>query len=385
MLISKKTMRKRCESAVKLMKEKELKAIFFVGDRMPGDEITGDFHYFVNNYVLNYRHCVFLFPDSEPVLLSGGWIQTQAAERNCWISDCRQGPSAVALAEEIPQILLEKGVESGKIGTNFEFVSLAVLNEIKNKLPNIELIDVHDEVFKLRGNHDTEENELIKKSAALCDGAYEHILQFLKPGVTENKIRAELNSYMIENGAEECFNLVSSGKFSKNLKEHSLPLPYVPNGRFKTIQKGEVVMLEITPQYDGYWSQMVRYVSISEPNALLETVHDLSLELIKTAVQEIYPGNTIDRLVASMQNKMEELTKDFKLGACLGHTCALDLTEHLIKKDTTAVMEPGMALIIHPSILTATGECESFWGQTYMVTNTGCECLMKSDDNLYVL
>lgn len=30
MLISKKTMRKRCESAVKLMKEKELKAIFLL-------------------------------------------------------------------------------------------------------------------------------------------------------------------------------------------------------------------------------------------------------------------------------------------------------------------------------------------------------------------
>jgi Xaa-Pro aminopeptidase len=385
MLISEETMRKRYEAAVGIMNDLALEAMFFVGDHMPGDQITGDFHYFVNNYVLNFRHCVLLFRDSEPVLLSGGWIQTQAAERNCWIKDCRQGASAEAIAEKIPQILTERGVTKGLIGTNFEFISLSVYNSLQTRLPNIQLIDVHPNILKLRTNLDEEEIRLIKRSAEICDGTYEYIRPFIKPGVTENKLRAELINYMISSGAEETFNLVSSGHFSLDAKNNTLFLPYVPNASFKTIAEGDTVMLEITPQYDGYWSQLVRYMTVSKPNRDLQRVHDLTLEILEAAAAKIRPGNRISDVVLAMHVKMEEITDEFRLGSNLGHTCALDLSEYLIKKDTDAILYPGMALIIHPSILTSEGNCESFWGETYMVTKNGYERLMKAKDSLYVL
>lgn len=48
MLIPKEEMQERYESAKEIMKEHNLNAMFLIGDSMSGDELTGDFQYFVN-------------------------------------------------------------------------------------------------------------------------------------------------------------------------------------------------------------------------------------------------------------------------------------------------------------------------------------------------
>ena len=385
MLISKDAMRKRYESAKKIMKDNNLEAIFVIGDRMPGDEMTGDFQYFVGNYIWYRRHCVLMFPDHEPVLLSGAWISTQKAKQCCWIEDCRAVSSDLNFFENIANVLAEKGVKSGRVGVNLLYMSVVAEKVIHEKIPGIEFAEIHPEIMKLRYNPGIEERALIKKSAELADGAYEYIRQFIKPGVTQNKIRAELENYMIGEGAEECFTGVTSGRYSTTADKNKLGFSYPPLADMKKVEPGDAVWLEITPRYDGYWSQLVRYVQVSEPNPELEEVHALIRKTLDLAVKGVQPGKTIGSMVRELREKFPSISSDYTIGWNVGHICGLDLTDGNLLDESEVIMAPGMALIIHPSLIKLDGTCELFTGETYMVTETGCERLMKSDDKIYVV
>ena len=49
---------------------------------------------------------------------------------------------------------------------------------------------------------EAEEIECIKKAQSIAEAAFNHVLTFIKPGVTEKQIALELDFYMLSHGAE---------------------------------------------------------------------------------------------------------------------------------------------------------------------------------------
>jgi len=385
MLLSKEVMRERYESARKIMKENDLKAMFFFGDRHPGDELTGDFQYFTNTFIWYRRHCVLLFPDQEPALISGSWIQTQNLKRWCWIDDCRIVRSDEDVFDFIVNILKEKGVTSGRVGTSLYYTSIAVSNWIKERLPDIELVEIHPEIMKLRHNPGMETRDIMRKSAAIADGAFKHALPFIRAGNTENKVRGEIDNYIYKHGGDDCFTGVSAGPYSGDASKNKSRFAWPPTARLQVIEPGDTVVLEITPRFDGYWSQIVRYVSVGGPNPDLEETHRYNLKAMEIIKGEIEPGRTIGSMCTALRQKFAAFTSDYIIGHNIGHMCGLDLTDGNLLDDSEVVMTPGMGLIIHPSILKADNTCEIFAGETYMVTETGFEELNSSENKIYVV
>ena len=70
-----------------------------------------------------------------------------------------------------------------------------------------------DWIETLRGVKDGEELAAIQKAVAVADAAFKHILDFLRPGVTEREIALELEFFMRRAGAESLAfpSIVASG------------------------------------------------------------------------------------------------------------------------------------------------------------------------------
>ena len=51
--------------------------------------------------------------------------------------------------------------------------------------------------------------------------------------------------------------------------------------------------MEITPRYNGYWTQLVRIISVGEPNEDFIKMHEV---IIKGALEELKPGNRIGNI-----------------------------------------------------------------------------------------
>ena len=70
-----------------------------------------------------------------------------------------------------------------------------------NQLSKTELIPVSDIIEKLRLIKTDSEIKILKEAARIADAAFEHILQFIHPGITELEVSNELEFFMRKAGA----------------------------------------------------------------------------------------------------------------------------------------------------------------------------------------
>ena len=83
--------------------------------------------------------------------------------------------------------------------------------------------------------------------------------KMIRPGVSEYEIVSEIERYARAGGAEARFTLIGSGKFAFG-DGNTLPLPISPSSR--RVEDGDSIVMEITPRYEGYWTQLVRTVNV---------------------------------------------------------------------------------------------------------------------------
>jgi Xaa-Pro dipeptidase len=357
--------------------EDKLKAMLLIGDGNVSYGICGDFRYYTNSRVIFYRQAAVVFPDSDPVHFAQSDISRQAAVRWSFVTDCRTSPNLLA---GITDLLKERGVTRGRIGVNFEMLPAAWHIQINRELPQVELVETHERIMGIRFQHSTEEANIYRHGAALGDGGFEAALRVIKPGVTDYEIVAEIEHYARRHGAEEHFTLIASGKFTLG-EENRMPLVYAPTGR--RIEFGDSVMMEITPRFEGYWTQLVRTVNVGKNNRDLAKLHEVCRGAIERGLEEFQQGKRIKDVAVGMQNYTS--SRGYLPQLPLGHLCGIDLVEDRVSPENDFVLTPGMAVIIHPTVSSLNGKSSFFWGETYLLTESGCDRLHRATDELLTL
>ena len=367
--------RARREKAIRgVMEAKGLEALILIGDTNVGSEYLGDFRYYVDNRIIAGQQAAVLLPQGEPVLFVGTAIQQQAASRRSSVRDCRVSDNLLA---DTVGLLKKQNILKGKIGISFAMVSVPWFNYLKKELPDIEWIETHEDIFDIRTHHTPEEADLFRKCGMIGAGEFEAAAKMIKPGVTEYEIAAAIEEHGRVLGAEQHFTLVGSGRYVPG-EGNGLPLPYSPSQR--PVEVGDSVVMEITPRVEGYWTQIVRTVNVARPNAELEKLYRVSCDAIRKGLEVFKPGKTIRDVVLAMDAYVKECGYLFRPPT--GHICGVDLIEGRVSPQNTRVLEPGTAVIIHPTVGTPDGKNTFFWGETYLVTDTGHERLNPVTDEL---
>lgn len=370
--------RERRDKAMRrIMEANGLRALLLVGDTSVGSAIYGDFRYCTENRVIFYRQVAVLFPGSDPVLFAGSSIQRRGASLNASVRDCRQSDD---LPADAIKLLRDRGVTSGKVGVTFEIIPVSWFHSFQKELPRVDWVGTHDLILEARFQRGAEEAELLRRCAPLADGGYEAALGMIRPGVSEYEIAAAIEGYARARGAERHFTLIGSGRFIPG-DGNRLPLPYSPSER--RVESGDSVVMEITPCLEGYWTQLVRTVNVGVPNREIEKLHHVVCEAIRKTLASLKPGKTVRDLVLTIDGSVRDL-------GChpippYGHICAVDLVEERVLAENLRVLEPGTAVIIHPTVLSPDRKNSFFWGETYLVTNRGYERINQARDELLTI
>jgi Xaa-Pro aminopeptidase len=365
---------RRHRAMQQIMAANDLKAILLMGDTNVGGDLYGDFRYLVDNRIIFYRQVAILFPASAPVLFAGSAIQRQAASLNSSIRDCRLSNH---LPADIAGTLRERGVSIGKVGVNLDVLPVRWMNHLKKELPAIDWVETHDLVLAARFRRSAEEANLLRRCGPLADGGYEAALGMIRPGVSEYEIAAAIEGYARARGAEQHFTLIGSGRFVPG-GGNRLSLPYSPSQR--RIESGDSVVMEITPCLEGYWTQLVRTVNVVAPNPEIEKPHRVARDALQKALEHLRPGKTVQELVSAIDASIRSV--GYLPSPPYGHVCAVDLVEARVSAENVQVLEPGTAVIIHPTVLTPDGKNSFFWGETYLVTDRGHERINQAKDEL---
>jgi Xaa-Pro aminopeptidase len=358
-----------------ILKECRLEALLLIGETAVGRGLFGDFRYYTNNRTIFYRQVAVVFAQSKPVLFAGDAIQTEAAAKRSFIQDCRR--ISGNLAADVLGLLRERGLSKGRIGVNMEMLPAAWFLYFRKELPEIEWVESHEDIMRLRFDHSPEEMDVYRKGASLGDGGFEAALEMIRPGVSEYEVVAQIEQYARQHGGDEHFTLIASGKFGLG-HGNSLPLVYAPSERI--IESGDCVTLEITPRYRGYWTQLVRSIQVGMSNHELERLHRICRDALNKSLEELKPGKRIQDMVMAMDRYV--VGRGYLLKPPLGHLCGVDLVEARVSMDNEMVLTPGTAVILHPTVFTPDEKASFFAGETYLVGTDGCERLNRAGDEL---
>ena len=361
---------RRWERARALMDERGWQAMLISGeDGLCG----GNLRYLADFRPVKGRSLLLLPLEGEPVLWIEHRVHEQAARKLSFVADSRFAESCgEAAADE----LAERGLARAVVAIDeLALVPASWYVAWTASFPQLRLVDASLELAQLRRAKSAEEIEVCRRSAAIADGSYEHLLPKLREGISEFEIDAELEYYCRLQGAERLFNVYATSSLAE--------LPWAASAR--RLERGRAALLEISPQVDGYWTQLVRVVSVGEPPPILAEMHRVTMAAMDEALATLEPGVAVGRPLGRMEAAIE--AAGFQVMATdTGHDVGCTLGESVtwLTRRTAFEAEPGQVFEIHPVVLHSDGGCLLI-GDTYLITETGVERLNRSARELAVV
>ncbi len=237
---------------------------------------------------------------------------------------------------------------AGNLAIESREMTVSSLNSLKKGIKGeTEIIDtdvLSNAIDAMRMVKDDQELEYIRKAQEIAEIAFDNILNFIKPGVTERQIAMELDRAMLENGAE-CVSFDTIALTGKNTSmPHGVPSE-------TKVQKGDFVLMDFGAVYNGYHSDMTRTVCVGEPDEEMKKVYDIVLqaEAIKGARAGIF-GSELDMIARKI---IERAGFGENFGHSLGHGVGLEIHEapnaapkysKKLKAGSVVTVEPGIYL-----------------------------------------
>ena len=353
--------RDRRHKLIKSMMEKKNISVLIVSSNAA---YPGHVRYFAD-YRPHSGYAYVVFPyEEEPAIFVRSPIQQQVAATR-WIEDSIFSSNpAEAIVKRIAKFDFSKKT-IGLVGT--DNLSFKIYDYINKELHPVTVVDVTKEITDIRMIKSEEEIAIVRQCAKITDQLFSRVKEIAKIGMRELDVYAEMEYFMRKKGIEGAFNLITSGLF---------PIaPYiVPTDR--KLGPDDSLLLELTPQYQGYYTQLTVVHSLEEPNPKMKTLFEIIFQAQTAGLEQLKPGNLASDVGSAIKGVIEkaDYTMPYSGGHSLGH-------EHweppvLIPGDKT-MLKSGMTLVVHPSLMNQNKE-RTFLGDTYLVTESGWEQLHRS-------
>jgi Xaa-Pro aminopeptidase len=215
-------------------------------------------------------------------------------------------------------------------------------------------------MHKLRVAKTDPELELLRKAIEITGKGFNRLLRFVRPGVTEYEVEAELAHEFTRNRAKFAYNpIVASGA-------NACVLHYLSNDQ--TCKKGELLLLDVGAAYANYNADLTRTIPVSGRfTRRQKQVYNAVLRVMRASIQ----GAVVGKLHRDWQRESQAMMNDalLELGllkrsdikkqtidepACrkyfmhgLGHPLGLDVHDVGF---TTEPFAPGWVLTVEPGI-----------------------------------
>ena len=247
----------------------------------------------------------------------------------------------------MPGIIRKIIEESGEKEIGFEDKSL-IYSEAKKYMQyageDITFTPLGDKLLQKRQIKNEYELECLAKAEAIGDKAFDDILGFLRSGLTEKEVAAELEYRMKKHGAEGfSFDTICASGINSSMP-HAIPGD-------KVIEKGDFLTMDFGCIYKGYCSDMTRTVVIGKADDKQKEVYEIVLEAQLAALDYIKAGIKCCDVDKCARDIISAKGYGKYFGHGLGHSVGLYIHENpsLNTRDTT-VLQENMIETVEPGI-----------------------------------
>ena len=244
--------------------------------------------------------------------------------------------------EEILALARQNGAK--KAGFESTHVTVRQFERMVEEFGELELVGVSNLVEPLREVKDELEIASIAAAAALADRAFNHIIDYIKPGSSERDIAIELDYFMLRNGAQKPSfeTIVASG--ANSAIPHATPSE-------KRIEPGDFVKLDFGAVVGGYHSDMTRTVVAGEASRRGREMYEKVREAQLAALAVVGAGKSGEEIDAAGRQVIADAGFGAYFTHNLGHGVGLEVHESpVLGAGSKSSLKPGMVVTVEPGI-----------------------------------
>lgn len=285
---------------------------------------------YTDGFLLITKENAFLFADSRYI---------EVAKR-----DADVGFEVRLLDKRRTDCIKEVCPDIKKLAFESENFTHAELEGYKKGLDGVEFLPMGAIVEEIRNEKDTVEKENIIKAQRIAEAAFDHILGYISPDVTEADVALELEYFMRKNGADGiAFDTIAASGSASSMP-HAVP-------RRTKLEKGFLTM-DFGAKFNGYCSDMTRTVCIGTPTDEMKMVYQTVLDAQKMALE--YLANN-GKNCADADKSARDVIAKAGYGNCfghsLGHGVGLYIHERIsLSPRSTATLKKGNIVTVEPGI-----------------------------------
>lgn len=248
---------------------------------------------------------------------------------------------------EIAALLKENGVDK----LYFEDNTLSCTDYLRftELFEGTEMVRGGSEIIEnLRERKTADELDIISRAQEITDAAFEHIVKFIKPEMTELEVALELEFFMRSKGAQSvAFDTIAvSGKSS------SLPHGVPAN---KKLERGFFTM-DFGARLNGYCSDMTRTVILGKADADMKRLYNTVLRAQLAGIEMIKLGESCFAADKAARDIIEGEGYKGCFGHGLGHGVGMFIHEAprlSPKVSPSKMLESGHVVTCEPGIYIA--------------------------------
>ena len=263
--------------------------------------------------------------------------------------------------------------EHPKVGMQMWFHTPAFLVDLFRKInKHIELVPSDPVMDALRMVKDESEIEKMKIAQSIAAKGMDRAKELLKPRITGHELATEIIYTMMKFGAEG-----TSTPIHINVGKRSC---WIHGSVTKDpIQKGDLVVVNLTPMFEGYCSNLARTFILGEPNETQKKLFETYLELHEETRKKLLPGNR----VKDLDDMGKEICAKNGFGDYhirgISHGIGLRFEENpastIIPVHSSTKLQKNMAVTVGHTILAVPGIGGVRFEDVYRVTENGGEAL----------
>jgi len=248
--------------------------------------------------------------------------------------------------------------------------------DLKKNLPEAHLVNATEILERLRLVKSDEEVLLLEEAARIGDLAVKALINSTTSGKKDCEVFADVVQRMVAEGSEFPPMLIwESGTTPLHAR-------YYPDTRI--LQKGDVIINEISPRWCGYWGHSHQPVSIGNPSdSEYLRMFDVVYESFEAGLKSLTPGATIEEVDEAFGDPIQKARYTWI------HPCIHGIGLQISEAPRTSVagtspplpkglkLEEGMVFAVEPIVATPERTKAIPLGDTAVVTPSGGRRLGK--------
>ncbi len=327
---------------------------------------------YLSNFLVS-REAMLVFPvEGQPALFVQYFNHLPNARKVAAISDVRWG--GLDTVEAVANNLRERGVGMARLGVlgpmpYYRYQAFWPL------LRGATFVNFSPQMLKLREIKSEEEIAFLRRGAEFSDLAIEALEREVRPGMREVELAAIVEgAYLGLGGRTHIHYMATTPMLNPSV---CVPAQYQSN---RIIERGDVLITEISAHYHGYPGQILRPFAIgAPPTDAYQRMFDVALETFNRIMGVLRDGATVNEVLDAAEYIHESgytICDDLLHGFGGGYLQPTLRTRRTnVRPPQPFVFRENMTVVIQPNIITEDERMGVQVGELVRITRGGIESL----------